>query len=82
MIDLIGGLLGKIALLYFLRTYYDVMMVMGGMVLAITLTWKSKQKSTSWKFNPKQVFDMTILGIALYLIVVGTVLVLANHVFD
>ena len=82
MIDLIGGLLGRIALLYFLRNWYDVMMVMGGMVLSITLTWKSKQKSTLWKFNPKQVFDMTILGIALYLIVVGTILVIANHVLD
>lgn len=76
----IAGLFGKIALLYFLRMYYDIMMIVLGMVLALIVAWKHRQKSTTWKFNPRQVMDFTLLGITIYLIGVGTILTLVNHV--
>lgn len=76
----IAGLFGKIALLYFLQKYYDIMMIVLGMILALVIAWKHVQKSTSWKFNPKQVMDFTLLAIALYLILMGTLLTIVNHV--
>lgn len=76
----IAELFGKIALLYFLQKYYDIMMIVLGMVLAIVVAWKHRQKSTSWKFNPKQVMDFTLLGITVYLIAAGTLLTVINHV--
>lgn len=82
MFDAIAQFFGSIALLYFLRTYYDIMMIVGGMALALVVAWKHKQTATEWKFNPKQVMDFTLLAMMLYLTLVGTILTLFNHVLE
>ena len=74
--DLLGGAVQSIALAYLIRNYPGILCILGGLFLAILLAWKHRQKSSTWRFTPKQVFDMGLGIISLYMIGLGTVLMI------
>ncbi len=72
--DLLGGAVQSITVAYLIRNYPGLLSIFGGLALAIITAWKHKQKASTWKWNPTQVFDAGLGLITIYFIGLGTYL--------
>ena len=73
MFDFLGDLAWAGAIVYLVRSYPGTMMALAGAVLAIIMAWKHVQKSTTWKWSPRQFMDMVLMGAMVFLLVLGAV---------
>lgn len=72
MLDWIGDAVQALAVAYLIRNHPGVLLLLGGAALAIVLAWKHAQKASAWHWSPRQVFDLGLGGVTLYLLGVGT----------
>ena len=72
MFDWIGDFFQWAAIVYLIRNRPGTLMLLAGAVLAIVLAWKHNQKSTTWKWSPRQAFDLGLGIVTIYLLGVGT----------
>ena len=69
-----GEVVQALTFAYLVVKYPGVLMMLAGALMAIVIAWKHNQAATSWKFNPRQVFDGALLLVMLYLFGMGTAL--------
>ncbi len=74
MFDWIGEAVQAVTIAVLIAKYPGILMMLSGAVMAILIAWKHNQAATNWKFNPRQVFDGTLLLVMLYLFGMGTAL--------
>ena len=72
MLDWIGEAVQVIALAYLVRNYPGLLLLLMAAGLTVVIAWKHNQKASAWKFNPRQVFHMALLGLNVYCWGMGT----------
>lgn len=72
--DLVGGAVQSLTIAYLIRNHPGILCILGGLILVIILAWKHAQKASTWKWSPRQVFDMGLGLAAIYFIGLGTYL--------
>lgn len=72
MFEWINNAVSSVTLAYLVRNFPGLLLLFAGAVLAIVIAWKHGQKSSTWKWNPRQVFDAGLGLIAFYLLGMGT----------
>lgn len=76
MFDWIADIVQAVTLAYLVRNYPGTLLLIAGAALAIVMAWKHRQKATEWRFNPRQMFDFGLGLVVLYLLAMGTYLIL------
>ncbi len=69
--DAIAEFFSLVTVAYLIRNYPGTMMLMGGTALALVMAWKHVQKATRWKWNPRQAFDVVLMGAMVFLLALG-----------
>lgn len=70
--DWLSDIFMSVTVAYLIRNFPGILMMLGGAAIAGLLAWKSWERKTTWKWSPRQVFDLGLGLIVLYLLGMGT----------
>lgn len=74
LFNLLGGAVQSVTAAYLIRNFPGILLILGGICLALTIAWKHRQTSSQWRFNPRQVMDFSLLFFTFFMLGMGTYL--------
>ncbi len=72
MFNWLSDIVQAVTIAYLVRNFPGILLLLAGAALALVIAWKHGQKASTWRFNPRQVFDAVLGLVLLYLLGMGT----------